>query len=1045
MAHVVGVPRRDPCQKCQLPVFLAERLLIGKQVYHRTCLKCARCGSQLSPGSFYETEVNNEYCCETCPDEEDEIEIREDTDTAPTTSAGAHGKPVRNSLSERLAFFEQSAVHNNGHKVLQKSVSDEEKRQHINEARSYQPPTTVYKGNAALGSFLHGIVDDKPVEDTKHDVPDTGIPISDEVEKKEIPSTPSSGRFRTETKISLEVSEEDKENISEQHDKPSVLATKCEEQLKEADADTVTENVEVTKQLLDDVSDQLGVLEAQQESREKEQLPPPPPEQAVVEQEVVMPSRTPSEEPNNVNMQEKLEIAADDVEERRTPSNIPIKIEDETLEESTSPAERKEKIVKESEEVEHHSDSVPLSPTTSVENRYPEYLNPFASDDSDDEPQSALAPPPAPAQAQHPGITSPDSLNPFDSEDDEVELEKAGSKGRQSSGSIKVPPPRPPPPRILRSEHENDADGQTAGLGSSRRSSLTLPATKKIPLPTPRTTISQSQTPTPEPTPRLSQRSNVRDMGSHYDSNSSLFSPVSPQQQIQRDADGRGSNNSLSSSAGGTVRSRKSRRAPVPPGALKELFPSSEENVNRSNSSLNSGDSELKSHSVVSSPKSSRKKRPAPTPPKPARLEVRNPPHVESQQQENINGNDSKNLLSYPLQGDLDSAKMPDEEKALLEGKPDTGQQSTRRLIPLHHSLLSDDETANPSNSADEQKQRNAVAETDIVYRRILMPPTINTPTHLDQPNEHNRQLEKLKDNKEAQNRNRQLQVFGLESHNSTTSASIYNKSTHGKWKRRKGPAPALPIPQRKVLQMLPLQEIRHELEIIEVQQQGLEKQGVILEKMIRDRCEGPTIVTTAATAVDAADSTPSPIATNPAEQGQNSKEVEDLILQLFELVNEKNELFRRQAELMYLRRQHRLEQEQADIEYEIRVLMSQPELNKTDTDKAREEALIARLVEVVELRNEVIDCLEMDRLREAEEDLSIKQRLELHNAKRGASNIPDKPKTGSAKLSKKEKKQQKESKKLSKMKNMDVDKDADESELKPTKEKTKKKHKLFF
>lgn len=48
-----------------------------------------------------------------------------------------------------------------------------------------------------------------------------------------------------------------------------------------------------------------------------------------------------------------------------------------------------------------------------------------------------------------------------------------------------------------------------------------------------------------------------------------------------------------------------------------------------------------------------------------------------------------------------------------------------------------------------------------------------------------------------------------------------------------------------------------------------------------------------------------------------------------------------------FRRRQHRLEQEQADIEYEIRVLMAQPERNKTDCDKAREEALITRLVEV--------------------------------------------------------------------------------------------------
>ena len=49
---------------------------------------------------------------------------------------------------------------------------------------------------------------------------------------------------------------------------------------------------------------------------------------------------------------------------------------------------------------------------------------------------------------------------------------------------------------------------------------------------------------------------------------------------------------------------------------------------------------------------------------------------------------------------------------------------------------------------------------------------------------------------------------------------------------------------------------------------------------------------------------------------------------------------------------------------------MAQPEQNKTDSDKAKEEALIARLVEIVQLRNEVVDNLDRDRLREAEEDL---------------------------------------------------------------------------
>lgn len=243
---------------------------------------------------------------------------------------------------------------------------------------------------------------------------------------------------------------------------------------------------------------------------------------------------------------------------------------------------------------------------------------------------------------------------------------------------------------------------------------------------------------------------------------------------------------------------------------------------------------------------------------------------------------------------------------------------------------------------------------------------------------------------------------------------------------------------------MLPLKEIHQELQIIETQQQGLEKQGIVLEKMIRERCEG----------VEADVDLDIRLQTN-------SKEVEDLIMQLFELVNEKNELFRRQAELMYLRRMHRLEQEQADLEYEIRLLMAQPERNKTDSDKEKEEALIARLVEIVQLRNEVVECLEMDRIREAEEDLSIKQSIEERAASQqskhggskkessanASSTLPltdAEKRDSSTKLSKKEKKKLKEAKKLSKSKKIDSEKDADETESSSIKEKKKKRKFLF-
>lgn len=125
---------------------------------------------------------------------------------------------------------------------------------------------------------------------------------------------------------------------------------------------------------------------------------------------------------------------------------------------------------------------------------------------------------------------------------------------------------------------------------------------------------------------------------------------------------------------------------------------------------------------------------------------------------------------------------------------------------------------------------------------------------------------------------------------------------------------------------------------------------------------------------------------------------------------------------------------------------MAQPERNKTDSDKEKEEALIARLVEIVQMRNDVVDCLEMDRLREAEEDMSIKQSIEERAASQQKHGKKDSDTEKSAtsgdsstKLSKKEKKKLKEAKKLVKSKKIDSEKDADETES-STKEKKKKK-----
>ncbi|XP_047509925.1 MICAL-like protein 1 isoform X1 [Pieris napi] len=179
---------------------------------------------------------------------------------------------------------------------------------------------------------------------------------------------------------------------------------------------------------------------------------------------------------------------------------------------------------------------------------------------------------------------------------------------------------------------------------------------------------------------------------------------------------------------------------------------------------------------------------------------------------------------------------------------------------------------------------------------------------------------------------------------------------------RKKGPAPGLPLPERREvkMQMTP-EELQVQLDLLETQQLGLERQGVLIEQMIRDKCEGDEGVTA------------------PQE------EIEDLVIQLCELVNEKNDLFRKQTELMYIRRQQRLEQEQADIEHEIRVIQSRPVVNRIDADKAREEQLVCRLVEIVRMRDELVQQVDAERRRERQEDRAIAASIAAKRAQRNS------------------------------------------------------------
>lgn len=414
----------------------------------------------------------------------------------------------------------------------------------------------------------------------------------------------------------------------------------------------------------------------------------------------------------------------------------------------------------------------------------------------------------------------------------------------------------------------------------------------------------ETMRPTPEPSPRPSQTLHVRMTSARlgedlYGSSASLAS--SNYYNLTKNNNVHGSMSSLSS----TPRHKKGR-APAAPNisGIASSAESSPLKYSANNSPL---------HSNRTTPLS-RKKRPAPPPPKGQTANETAATtlylSIQSQLDESLEMAPDSSLASTSTMDNsgfstddyyksIDSKELSEElqeyqsavrnivsESSLstteasidLAMKPSSAE-SQRKIIPIDASLL---EAFPPTKSETEDATSEAV-----VYRRAIVQDKIEDSVIADElelPSTNERQWEKMKENKEVQNKNRQSQV--LNSSTSSDLEAVYgaNKSTYGKWKRRKGPAPSLPIPPRKVLQMLPLQEIRHELEVIEVQQQGLEKQGVMLEKMIRERCEGGENENT-------------PI----NEFKPNSKEVEDLILQLFELVNEKNELFRRQAELMYL------------------------------------------------------------------------------------------------------------------------------------------------
>ncbi|XP_064815245.1 MICAL-like protein 2 isoform X2 [Oncorhynchus masou masou] len=153
----------------------------------------------------------------------------------------------------------------------------------------------------------------------------------------------------------------------------------------------------------------------------------------------------------------------------------------------------------------------------------------------------------------------------------------------------------------------------------------------------------------------------------------------------------------------------------------------------------------------------------------------------------------------------------------------------------------------------------------------------------------------------------------------------------------------------------IPKEEILRELQEIEDSVNELERKGVDLEKQLRF-CE---------------------------EEGEEDVVMDDLMVEWFTLIRNKQVSMRRESELVYIAKTQDLEEQQPSVEQELRRLMDKPERLKTLWDRRREEELMVKLVEIVNDRNAIIDGLDDDRLREDEEDEQLNKMMKTLDTKK--------------------------------------------------------------
>ncbi|KAF3687943.1 MICAL-like protein 2 Junctional Rab13-binding protein Molecule interacting with CasL-like 2 [Channa argus] len=153
----------------------------------------------------------------------------------------------------------------------------------------------------------------------------------------------------------------------------------------------------------------------------------------------------------------------------------------------------------------------------------------------------------------------------------------------------------------------------------------------------------------------------------------------------------------------------------------------------------------------------------------------------------------------------------------------------------------------------------------------------------------------------------------------------------------------------------IPKEDIERELQEIEDNLNELEKRGVELETKLRSS----------------------------EEEGEDESLMDVLMVEWFNLIRNKQVAMRRESELVYIQKTQDLEEEQPNVEQELRRLMEKPDHLKTAWERKKEEQLMAKLMEIVNDRNAIIEGLDEDRLREEEEDQELNKMMMNLNIKK--------------------------------------------------------------